>query len=107
MTFPYSWDVHFDLFCCVWRKNFTLAQNGILDSRAPPTSASQVAETVWVCAVAWLYVQSSPVVTYVYSYRHLIIENFIPLEEKNKIMNRSFFDDEEDHWKLHPITRLE
>ncbi|XP_077625505.1 kinesin-like protein KIF3B [Crocuta crocuta] len=41
------------------------------------------------------------------SYRHLIIENFIPLEEKSKIMNRSFFDEEEDHWKLHPITRLE
>ena len=44
---------------------------------------------------------------YVCSYRHLIIENFIPLEEKSKIMNRSFFDEEEDHWKLHPITRLE
>lgn len=39
--------------------------------------------------------------------KHLIIENFIPLEEKSKIMNRSFFDEEEDHWKLHPITRLE
>lgn len=44
---------------------------------------------------------------YVCSSRHLIIENFIPLEEKSKIMNRSFFDEEEDHWKLHPITRLE
>uniref|UniRef100_A0A8C2YUR2 Kinesin-like protein n=1 Tax=Chinchilla lanigera TaxID=34839 RepID=A0A8C2YUR2_CHILA len=39
--------------------------------------------------------------------KHLIIENFIPLEEKSKSMNRSFFDEEEDHWKLHPITRLE
>ncbi|XP_020846389.1 kinesin-like protein KIF3B [Phascolarctos cinereus] len=39
--------------------------------------------------------------------KHLIIENFIPLEEKGKIMNRSFFDEEEDHWKLHPITRLD
>ncbi|XP_036101023.1 kinesin-like protein KIF3B isoform X2 [Molossus molossus] len=39
--------------------------------------------------------------------KHLIIENFIPLEEKSKIMNRSFFDEEEDHWKLHPITRLD
>ncbi|XP_028905217.1 kinesin-like protein KIF3B [Ornithorhynchus anatinus] len=39
--------------------------------------------------------------------KHLIIENFIPLEEKSKIMNRSYFDEEEDQWKLHPITRLD
>jgi len=41
------------------------------------------------------------------SVRHLIIENFIPLEEKNKIVNRAFFDDEEECWKLKPITRIE
>ncbi|OCT61968.1 kinesin-like protein KIF3B isoform X1 [Xenopus laevis] len=39
--------------------------------------------------------------------KHLIIENFIPLEEKNKMMNRCFFDEEEDQWKLHAISRLE
>ncbi|XP_072371071.1 kinesin-like protein KIF3B isoform X2 [Scyliorhinus torazame] len=39
--------------------------------------------------------------------KHLVIENFIPLEEKNKIMNRAYFDDEEDQWKTQPITRIE
>ncbi|XP_071774794.1 kinesin-like protein KIF3B [Centroberyx gerrardi] len=39
--------------------------------------------------------------------KHLIIENFIPLEEKNKIVNRAFFDEEDDHWKMKPITRIE
>lgn len=39
--------------------------------------------------------------------RHLIIENFIPMEEKNKMMNRCYLEEEEDQWKLHPISRLE
>ncbi|XP_041859765.1 kinesin-like protein KIF3B [Melanotaenia boesemani] len=39
--------------------------------------------------------------------KHLIIENFIPLEEKNKIANRAFYDDEDDCWKMKPITRIE
>ncbi|KAM6977383.1 kinesin-like protein KIF3B [Aplochiton taeniatus] len=39
--------------------------------------------------------------------KHLIIENFIPAEEKNKIVNRAFFDEEDDHWKMKPITRIE
>uniref|UniRef100_A0A3Q2QN98 Kinesin-like protein n=1 Tax=Fundulus heteroclitus TaxID=8078 RepID=A0A3Q2QN98_FUNHE len=39
--------------------------------------------------------------------KHLIIENFIPLEEKNKILNRAFYDDEDESWKMKPITRIE
>ncbi|NXO57027.1 KIF3C protein, partial [Aramus guarauna] len=36
--------------------------------------------------------------------RYLIIENFIPPEEKNKIMNRLYFDGEEDQWKFQPLV---
>ncbi|KAF0036495.1 hypothetical protein F2P81_011807 [Scophthalmus maximus] len=39
--------------------------------------------------------------------KHLIIENFIPLEEKNKIVNRAHFDEEDECWTMKPITRLE
>ncbi|KAI0207462.1 Kinesin-like protein KIF3B [Lamellibrachia satsuma] len=35
----------------------------------------------------------------------LIIDNFIPPEEKNKIMNRAQFDEDEDSWKLMPLTK--
>ncbi|XP_077147963.1 kinesin-like protein KIF3C isoform X1 [Ranitomeya variabilis] len=37
-------------------------------------------------------------------YKYLIIENFIPPEEKNKIMNRLYYDAEEDQWKFHPLV---
>ncbi|XP_038155474.1 kinesin family member 3Cb [Cyprinodon tularosa] len=36
-------------------------------------------------------------------YKYLLIENFIPPEEKNKIMNRLQFDSEEDQWWLQPV----
>ncbi|KAJ8355502.1 hypothetical protein SKAU_G00182960 [Synaphobranchus kaupii] len=39
--------------------------------------------------------------------RYLIIENFIPPEEKNKIMNRLVFDGEEDQWKFQPFVQTE
>lgn len=40
-------------------------------------------------------------------YKYLLIENFIPPEEKNKIMNRLHFDSEEDQWKLQPVIPSE
>ncbi|XP_037551151.1 kinesin family member 3Cb [Nematolebias whitei] len=40
-------------------------------------------------------------------YKYLLIENFIPTEEKNKIMNRLHFDGEEDQWKLQPVIPSE
>ncbi|XP_073678957.1 kinesin-like protein KIF3B [Garra rufa] len=39
--------------------------------------------------------------------KHLIIENFIPVEEKNKIVTRATFDEEDDLWKMTPITRIQ
>ena len=37
--------------------------------------------------------------------RMLIIENFIPHEEKNKLMNRAYFDEEDESWKLTQLTK--
>ncbi|KAJ8008742.1 hypothetical protein DPEC_G00081580 [Dallia pectoralis] len=37
-------------------------------------------------------------------FKYLIIENFIPPEEKNKIINRLTFDLEEDQWKFVPLV---
>ncbi|XP_053736266.1 kinesin-like protein KIF3C [Synchiropus splendidus] len=40
-------------------------------------------------------------------FKYLIIENFIPPEEKNKIMNRLTFDPEEDQWKFQRLVATE
>ncbi|KAM9840843.1 kinesin-like protein KIF3C [Aulostomus maculatus] len=40
-------------------------------------------------------------------FKYLIIENFIPPEEKNKIMNRLTYDPEEDQWKYQPLVPAE
>lgn len=39
------------------------------------------------------------------SFRMLIIDNFIPPDEKTKILSRSEFDEEEDTWKLKPLAK--
>ena len=36
--------------------------------------------------------------------RYLIIENFIPPEEKTKLMNRAVYDEDEDVWILRPLA---
>ena len=38
-------------------------------------------------------------------YRALIIENFIPPSDKNKIMNRARYDDDEDVWSLESLSK--
>ncbi|KAI1897691.1 hypothetical protein AGOR_G00085890 [Albula goreensis] len=40
-------------------------------------------------------------------FKYLIIENFIPPEEKNKIMNRVVFDSEEEQWRFQPLVQSE
>ncbi|XP_059897573.1 kinesin-like protein KIF3C [Gadus macrocephalus] len=40
-------------------------------------------------------------------FKYLIIENFIPPEEKNKIMSRLTFDTEEDQWRFQPLVPAE
>ena len=34
----------------------------------------------------------------------LIIENFIPTEEKTKIQNRAIYDEDEDTWQLRALA---
>lgn len=47
------------------------------------------------------------IITLLLARRYLIIENFIPPEEKNKIMNRLVFDPEEDQWKFQSLVPTE
>nr|XP_061801997.1 kinesin-like protein KIF3B [Nerophis lumbriciformis] len=36
-----------------------------------------------------------------------MIENFIPLEDKNKVVSRAYFDEKDEDWKLRPITCMQ
>ncbi|XP_022236028.1 kinesin-II 95 kDa subunit-like, partial [Limulus polyphemus] len=38
--------------------------------------------------------------------KYLIIENFIPPEEKNKILSRVTFDEDDEQWKLIPLAQV-
>ncbi|VEL09051.1 unnamed protein product [Protopolystoma xenopodis] len=35
--------------------------------------------------------------------RQLILENFLPLEEREKLKRRAFFDESEEAWRLRPL----
>ena len=37
-------------------------------------------------------------------FRMLIIDNFIPSEEKTKLQNRAIYDEDEDSWALKPLA---
>ena len=37
--------------------------------------------------------------------RTLIIENFIPVEDKKKLQERAVFDEDEDSWMLRPLAK--
>nr|AUN27682.1 kinesin-like protein KIF3B [Phascolosoma esculenta] len=36
----------------------------------------------------------------------LIIENFIPPDERTKLMNRAIFDEDDDSWELQPLAKM-
>ena len=40
-----------------------------------------------------------------FSSRTLIIENFIPVEDKKKLQERAVFDEDEDSWMLRPLAK--
>ena len=38
--------------------------------------------------------------------RNLIIENFVPLADVEKVKKRAAFDEDEEVWKLAPLTQV-
>ena len=48
----------------------------------------------------------SAVIVYVYfPFRSLIIQNFIPPDEKLKLTNRAVYDEENEQWRLKPSSQ--
>ncbi len=37
----------------------------------------------------------------------MIIENFLPPEDKDKVRNRATFDEDTGEWKLRPLTHVQ
>lgn len=39
--------------------------------------------------------------------RQLILESFVPPDEKMKVFDRAYYDEDEEEWKLKPLARPE
>jgi len=37
----------------------------------------------------------------------LIIDNFIPAVDRDKVTKRAFYDDDEEVWKMKPLTTVQ
>lgn len=42
---------------------------------------------------------------FLFHFRTLIIENFLPPDEKTKLTNRAMYDEENEEWKLKPSSQ--
>ena len=57
------------------------------------------------CTVQHLIIFTKVSIFWCFCHRLLIIDNFIPPDDKNKILARAEFDEEEDSWRLKALAK--
>ena len=65
-------------------------------------------QTVVLQAICLCFWESEPqftVIIFLFFCRTLIIENFIPPDERVKLTNRASYDEENEEWKLKPSSQ--
>ena len=58
-----------------------------------------------ICLCFWESEPQFTVIIFLFFYRTLIIENFIPPDERVKLTNRASYDEENEEWKLKPSSQ--